>query len=177
MKNQSFQIVLKIFSLSFLILFFVRKLTSLILFESILLSLVIGTSFILFQSRKIKPRIEQIIPALAGALLFYSLAFSTVMNTDRSKSLYVISWIHDTQPVTPQNLEVILKNRYGYYDQFYVEQRIREQSTRKIVELEKGQYKLTTIGEVIWNAAELLAFVFELNGWDENKIQPVKFQG
>jgi len=99
------------------------------------------------------------------------------MNTDRSKSLYVISWIHDTQPVTPQNLEIILKNRYGYYDQFYVEQRIREQQTRKIIEIEKGQYKLTRIGEVIWNAAEFLAFVFELNGWDENKIQPVNFQG
>jgi|LakMenEpi03Aug12_release.lakeMendotaPanAssembly.Ray.scaffolds.fasta_scaffold842152_1 hypothetical protein len=116
------------------------------------------------------------IPALAGALLFYSLAFSTVMITDRSKSLYVISWIHDTQPVTPQNLEINLKNKYGYFDKIYVEQRIREQQTRKIVELENGQYELTTAGEIIWYAAELLAFVYELKGWDLNKIQPLKFQ-
>ena len=92
------------------------------------------------------------------------------MNTDRSKSLYVISWIHDTQPISPLLIESKLKEKYGFFDSRYVEQRIREQQVRGIIKIEDGSYELTTIGQLIWRAAEVLSVIFKLDGWKDNKI-------
>lgn len=149
--------------------------TSLLLFESLLIStsvsLILSNVFLFRKNLKKDVDLYTLaISASLSALMFFSVGFSCIMTVDRSKSFYVISWIHDLQPVKSNVLESAIRNKYGEYDKSYINQRIKEQATRKIIISDKDEYRLSKIGQFYWGYASLISKIFNLQGWNQNKI-------
>jgi hypothetical protein len=92
------------------------------------------------------------------------------MNTDRSKSLYVISWVHDLGPVSESELAIALQSKFGAYDSAYIHQRLFEQKSRGVFEFRNNKFTLTKLGNIYWSAANLLSSIFNLTGWQNAKI-------
>lgn len=163
---------------SFFILFLIRQVTQrIILFESILLSILI-TAVIVFSffaleyKRDInQSNYEKFLSVFVSLLLFYSMSFSIVLNTDRSKSLYVLSWVHDLGPITEKNLSQKIRIKYGEYDSSYIEQRIIEQKSRGVFVEQNGLIQTSSLGNVYWYAANKIAGIFKLSGWYSAKIE------
>ncbi len=145
-----------------------------LLFESIIASifvtlLVLFAVFLIFKCYKLM-KFESLICIFLSLSIFYSISFSTIMNTDRSKSLYVLSWIHDQGPITEANLAKLLEKKYGQYDSAYISQRILEQTRRGVFKINDGEISVTELGRIYWNCAEVFALVFNLTGWYTAKI-------
>ena len=92
------------------------------------------------------------------------------MNIDRSKSLYVLSWIHDKGPISEADLALELRKKYGEFDAGYIHQRLKEQSRRGVFKIKHEKYSTTKLGNLYWTAASILARVFNLNGWYSAKL-------
>lgn len=92
------------------------------------------------------------------------------MNIDRSRSLHVISWIHDTGPISHVELEKKIRVKYGQFDRNFIEQRLDEQTKRNILTYRENSYTLTQFGNIIWAISEFLAKVFKLEGWFDTKL-------
>ena len=86
------------------------------------------------------------------------------MNVDRSKSFYVLSWVHDLGPISEIDLADKLKTKYGAYDAIYIKQRIDEQTKRGVFNLHSGFYQTSLLGNLYWKSATLLSDVFKLDG-------------
>ena len=148
-----------------------------LLYEQIVYAAFASTIFFV-SLRRILPLCTQITPKfqevaayfLIGALLFYSFGFSVVMTVDRSKSLYVLNWVHQTQPTNMFELGKSLEKKYGSYDKVYIEQRIKEQIERGVFSEQEQEIRLTEIGTFFWNSANLTAKIFNLNGWHSSKF-------
>jgi len=105
-----------------------------------------------------------------GVLLFYIFSFSVIMNVDRSKSLYVLNWFHEEQPVSKSQMEILLIKKYGEYDKIYIEQRIQEQLERKVFQKKGNFIALTKLGSFYWNVGNIVARIFHLDGWFASRI-------
>ena len=163
---------------SILFLFLIRQITqTIILFESILISILLtvllAISFYFIQQKRgiIKFDYETLLSLFVSVLLFYSISFSTIMNTDRSKSLYVLSWVHDLGPITEKNLAQKIRIKYGEYDSSYIQQRITEHKSRGVFVERNGFIQTSTLGNVYWYVANKIAGIFKLSGWYSAKIE------
>ena len=142
----------------------------LFLYESILISIFLSLllSFLLLN-KKISFN-KWVSSALLTSTMFYSLSFSTIMNIDRSRSLHVISWIHDTGPISYEELEKKIRVKYGEFDRNFIKQRLDEQTKRNILTYRENSYTLTQLGNIIWVVSQFLAKVFKLEGWFDAKL-------
>jgi hypothetical protein len=154
-----------------------RATPEIILFESILLSALITILVVVCyyaiqcMRKKTKFGYENFLSLLLSLLMFYSLSFSIIMNTDRSKSLYVLSWVHDLGPISEENLAKEVKKKYGEYDATYIQQRIIEHKSRGVFIERNGLVQTSNLGNLYWNVANKIAGVFKLSGWFSSKIQ------
>ncbi len=105
-----------------------------------------------------------------ASLLFFLSAQFTILNIDRSRSFYVLSWI---------NLERI-QIRGESYDLSKVDSpeksninaiaaRIEEQVSRGLVISKNSELQLTRRGELVLWAAELSGDLFHLEYWESNR--------
>ena len=163
---------------AFILLFLIRLITQrIILFESILLSILLTvvlvfSYFALEYKRDISQfNYEKFLSVFVSLLLFYSMSFSTVLNTDRSKSLYVLSWVHDLGPITEKNLSQKIRMKYGEYDSSYIQQRIIEHKSRGVFVERNGAIQTSSLGNVYWYVANKIAGIFKLSGWYSAKIE------
>ncbi len=161
----------------FSILFCLRQFTQqILLFESILLSIIITILFnvwLIWARRKKQSEkfvYEDFLAITLSLVLFYSISASTVLNVDRSKSFYVISWVHDLGPISEKNLALKLRTRYGEYDSISIHQRLLEQKARGIFIVEDDLYQTSILGNIYWHAANGIASVFNLSGWYSAKL-------
>lgn len=171
--KSNFIVSVLVFILSGIILFFERIFYSnSLLYEQILLATLMGILLssmifrVLSKIKKSPTNSSLTMPyILVGALLFYSFGFSVIMTVDRSKSLYVLNWVHQLQPVTVKELQVALEGKYNSYDKSYIEQRISEQVRRGVFEEANGAIAVSRIGSFYWSTANLIAKALNLKGW------------
>lgn len=104
------------------------------------------------------------------SLIFFTITSLTLVNVDRSRSIYVLSWISEGR--------VQLNNNYISLDQVRsteklnidgVEQRINEQIKRGLVIQDGNKLELNKGGLVIVFISKFVAKVFNLNGWEKNR--------
>ena len=177
MKSNIVFVVL-VFGLSGVIFFFERMFfPGGLLYEQIVLAMVLGVTLFLvvfgILSRKSPSSYDfsKVFPfLLIGGLLFYSFGFSVIMTVDRSKSLYVLNWVHQKEPLALEDLGVALEKKYGSYDKVYVEQRISEQVRRGVFTENDGLIAVSRTGNFLWFTADRVAKVFNLNGWFRSKL-------
>ena len=106
-----------------------------------------------------------------GTLTFILSAQGTLLNIDRSRSLYILSWAHHHR-IDVEN-ELILLNRVKSLEARVpsaISQRIDEHVERGLMVNNGQQVLLTSRGEMYFKVADTLANIFQLNGWKQNKL-------
>jgi hypothetical protein len=102
-------------------------------------------------------------------LLTFLLLTSTLLNVDRSRSLYILSWVENGK------IKVV-NNEYDFsriqskevLDGEGIKQRIREQESRGILLNHGDSLSLSFSGTVIYKISRKMAEFFSLNGWYNN---------
>jgi hypothetical protein len=158
----------------FLTLFMVIKLNILadLLFEQMLLAAmltgILTLGFVPVLSRFKIALVSRSL--ITGLLLFILIAQGTLLNIDRSRSLYILSWAHNNSIKLAQgslSLESVVSSERLIPTA--VLQRIKEHKKRGLMKNEENYVVLTRRGELYFQIANHLARIFNLTGWKENK--------
>jgi hypothetical protein len=162
-----FQAAVVLILLELILIILIRKYTnSTLLFEQIWIST--AFSFAILQiGNKLKGLRLDLVYLVLIAVVSGSLLSHTLLNIDRSRSFYVLSWIDEG------NLEILdgkitLKQKVSSeMDNLEaLELRIHEAESRGLATVPPtGQAKLTFLGKALVETSELIASVFELNMW------------
>lgn len=124
------------------------------------------------DSRKI------IIYLLTSSVLFFNLnvLVHTVLNTDRSRSFFVLNWI-DCAPefATRSTIQNEVEKKYGEESVRAFDKRVEEHSRRGLVVKSKLEIRLTWAGVAVLRISEILTSMFDLKGPLENTLwEPIK---
>jgi hypothetical protein len=101
------------------------------------------------------------------SMIVGSLVTHTLVNVDRSRSFYVLSWI-DKQDISYKNsalqinsyVSEELRNSSG------VTLRIREAEKRNLIQVDnRGDFQLTFLGSTLLKISESLSYIFQLSLW------------
>ena len=93
----------------------------------------------------------------------------SLINVDRSRSFYVLSWV-DQGGVSIKNDQTVVKvESTEAADTTGVELRLKEQQQRGLIQETNGKYKVTNMGELTLEIANLLSRIFNLKNWEANK--------
>ena len=139
------------------------------IFNNILIISILVTIFCLILNYLLK-NIFDVSQILLIVLVFFTITSLTLVNVDRSRSIYVLSWISEGR--------VALNNNYIVLDQVRsteklnidgVQQRINEQIERGLVIQDGNKLELNKSGLVIVFISKFVAKVFNLNGWEKNR--------
>lgn len=107
--------------------------------------------------------------SLIGLLCTLIILPNTLLNVDRSRSLYILNWVNQKQlKNVGGELVVNVKSPEGS-DLSGVELRLDEQIQRGLVIYSGGEYKLSRSGRFVLQVAEILASSFNLSNWQRNK--------
>lgn len=107
---------------------------------------------------------------IIGLMLSLLVLPYTLLNIDRSRSFYVLSWV-DKSKVYFENGQIVLEVRSTEStDIAGVDLRLKEQEQRGLIREENGVYKVTNIGKLTLRIANLLAKLFNLSNWEANKV-------
>lgn len=129
--------------------------------------------FLLLKRNKLKIRFS--LPVLVSltlisSMLFFILAQFSLLNIDRSRSFYVLSWVEnssvtislgnidlsDVRSPEKQNAEAILN-------------RVREQESRGFLSISDSEIALTQKGKFVLRIANVLGKLYRLENWQFNK--------
>jgi len=125
-----------------------------------------------FQIRAIREVSLSISLTVVSALIFLTFAQNSLVNIDRSRSFYVLSWINQELIVigTPANsgIDLTLVESPEKMNKPAISQRITEQIQRGNVEITSQTARLTWQGKLILQLANFLANKFHLFGWYQN---------
>ncbi len=160
--------------LGFLILFILKRtgLLHSLLFELLIISsFVTGTIFLLLWKcgRRLPLSIEPKL-IMIGVLVFFLLAQGTLLNIDRSRSLYVLSWVHfhEISYVNKKpSLDDVISPEAEVWEA--ISQRIDEHIARGLMENGEKKISLTPRGEFYFKVANILGDIYSLDGWKQNK--------
>jgi hypothetical protein len=171
----SLLVVLAINLLGFLVLFFTidfRVFPKLHFEQQLLSAFIVGVFF--FTLWHFKESLRKRFPyelIIIGILSFVLIAQSTLLTIDRSRSLYILSWAHHHK-IQYQDNAIILKEIESQESKVVtaIAQRIEEHIARGLMAKEGNKIFLTQRGEVFYKVADVLANVYRLNGWKQNKL-------
>jgi hypothetical protein len=127
-----------------------------------------GVIYLLLIGLKIK--IEIVYAIILGLLVAYLSTSLMLINVDRSRSFYVLSWIneYDLHAVADERTYQMVRSS-EILAVIPINQRITEQVRRGFVTSQQGKLVLTFKGRSALGMAELLANGFQLKGWYKNK--------
>lgn len=167
-------------SISVIFLLVIRQLGigNSLLFEQVFVASFMGPVCLLFIY-KISPRfqgLKQIAPCEIGYLLiiavlsFQLIVPSSILNIDRSRSFYVLSWVKDGNVHIKDNGLVLTGVKsHEALDVDAIDSRLNEQISRGLINKLNGDYELTLRGSLMVKIADILSILFKLQGWNENK--------
>jgi hypothetical protein len=162
-------------TLVFAILLCFRYLTDIDLFLQINLSVffVLITAFVgfaYFRKLFFNDKSELILLFLIALLLTYSSTQFMLLNIDRSRSFYVLSWVqnHDIR-ITNSGYDITEVKSYEKYSKFEIIKRLDEQRIRGLIKVDSSSLDLSIRGSVFYYSADKLAQIFKLDGWTSNK--------
>jgi hypothetical protein len=113
---------------------------------------------------------ENFLVATLMGLLFFVSHQTMLLNIDRSRSYFVIGWVHDGKIVVKGNeydfskVKSIEKMSSGA-----LSSRVNEQIERGYVRKINQNLELTFSGKILFETAEALAYLFNLENWKLNK--------
>ena len=106
---------------------------------------------------------------LLAAVCFWSFSQSTLLNIDRSRSFYILSWVsHNEIRINNGQLDLTLIKSQEKLNQAGIEQRYYEQIDRGYISNSHKTIKLTKKGTLIFEMSKLLSRIYHLNGWLKN---------
>ena len=121
--------------------------------------------YLLYAFKKIGQFIFMLL--IIFGLISYNVISFSLLNTDRSRSFFVLSWVKNGDiGLINQNLIVNNPVSLEFQNSDSVIQRIEEQ--RKNGLIDSRTLKLTTWGKYFLSSIEFVARVFSLKGWYEN---------
>ena len=177
---------LLLFSLStglifLLILFFLRILEFLqvLLFEQIILSCLITLILVYVAPYTLRSRSKinlnsinnihyRYIAVILVGLIFLG-ATSTILNIDRSRSFYILSWVD--KRLVGENLRSINLSKVSSPEKLNsngIEMRITEQIDRGMIIQRGNKLRLSFRGKITLSIANFLGNIYKLNGWKAN---------
>lgn len=167
------------FFLGILWIFRFTRILQTLLFEQILISVVLALifSFYLgkFLARKFKfqfwfeGQIHFRYLLIIFAAITFLLSTSTILNIDRSRSFYVLSWVNKGEVSIQNNsINLLAVHSSEKYNSKGIVMRILEQRDRGIINKSGHKLKLSFKGKVTLFVANFLARTYSLNGWREN---------
>jgi hypothetical protein len=159
--------------LPWIILFMLRFFSILneLLFEQILISgIVSGALAYYFLNKNQLSKLLKRIVAITFILIFILTAQNLLLNIDRSRSFYVLSWV-ELGKVSSTTGGLSLNGVYSEEKLAVsgIKLRIFEQEKRGLISKTNGIYRLTFAGNIVLSVAERLAFVYKLENWKANK--------
>ena len=160
--------------MAFVSLYFIRRLSTLDLFLQINLTfLFLGllTLLYLFYLNKRKFQLQNVVyPLILTLLLNYNFAQFVLINVDRSRSFYVLSWVvnHEIE-ISPDGYKLNPITSREKVNQIAITQRIDEQLERGLIKATNSKLELTRKGKLLYKFADQLANIYHLQGWFENK--------
>ena len=123
-----------------------------------------------FQFKKLGSDVKHLL--WISTLLFTIFGLVVPGAIDRSRSVFVLQWVHESNGrlATGQLLEEI-KSQVGIEDQDAILQRLSEQTARGAIGLDAdGHYVITNLGKTILFTSDAIAFLYNLQGFNRNKI-------
>ena len=143
-----------------------------ILGVSVFLVLLVTIELLLIhKSSKSRMPFETLIcSALIASMLFFTLAQFSLLNIDRSRSFYILSWIDNGSMRVQGGLLILDKVKSNEkMNQEAIWERIQEQRLRGLVSVQNSELELTSKGELLLSFANLLGKIFHLENWRVNK--------
>ena len=107
--------------------------------------------------------------SLIGLLCTLIILPNTLLNIDRSRSLYVLNWVNLGQLNSVNGELVVDVASPESSDLPGVQLRLGEQIKRGLVIDSGGEYELSKSGRFVLRIAEFLSSVFNLSNWQINK--------
>lgn len=163
---------------SVILLKVIRRFLSLELFESILLSCVLAmlTTFLLLWFYSLRSHFSSLMLSnliwvlVTTMLLMIFVLPNTVVNIDRSRSFYVLSWVKNGDVFSNKagGLVVQAKSPEGINAEG-IQQRLEEQISRGLVKRQGESYYLTKKGNLTLWIANIIANFYDLDGWYKNR--------
>jgi hypothetical protein len=103
-------------------------------------------------------------------LLNYNFAQFVLINVDRSRSFYVLSWVvyHEIE-ISPDGYKLNPITSREKVNQIAITQRIDEQLERGLIKATNSKLELTRKGKLLYKFADQMANIYDLQGWFENK--------
>ena len=116
-------------------------------------------------------------PSLAGyryiviCLLVFTLAQSSLLNIDRSRSFYVLAWV-DQAKVIKDNEKIVLLDIFSEEGIALkpIQDRVLEQEKRGLLTVNDEIYTLTQRGRFVLWFANHLGRIYNLTMWDKNRF-------
>lgn len=115
-----------------------------------------------------KPR-EMISFVVAASVALTLLTQTVILNIDRSRSFYVLSWV-DKGSVSFSDGEFDfekVKSKEKLNEEGVIS-RIEEQISRGLIEKNRKGIELSTAGSILLKGSETIAVIFNLRGWIQN---------
>ncbi len=146
------------------------------LFEQILLSgllsaLLLITGFNILRRSNVFFSSNDSMIVILALLLFWFAVPNTLVNIDRSRSFYVLSWANEGEIRIGENSSIILNVKSSEAINYLaVVDRITEQENRGLLVRTSTDIKLSTRGVVLVHLSDWLAKLFLLDGWSKNKL-------
>lgn len=103
---------------------------------------------------------------LAGLMVFVVLS-SSLINVDRSRSIFVLKWISSSQELGISESELALKHQESGIGTTAISQRVREQIQIGTVAIESNKLHLTLRGRVILRISFILSDLANLKGFKD----------
>jgi hypothetical protein len=144
------------------------------LYAQILISSLITTSILglilFFKSKEEFCSHISLVKVTACFFLCYSLLSSTVLNIDRSRSFYVISWVNlNLIGVNKNSIDLTLVESSERLNQKAINARISEQTSNGNIQISGDRLVLTNQGKILYRLSSACAVLFKLNGWHSNE--------
>jgi len=145
--------------------------SSTLVYEQINISILISSLFYgYWVLRDRKTPIFFIIKKLLVLSLAVSLVLNvSILNIDRSRSFYVLSWVKNKSISIEKNrLLINIESPEGRNTNAVI-QRITEASSRGLLNRTSEEIELTALGEILFFGSNQIAKIFNLSGWFENE--------
>ena len=140
------------------------------IFNNILIITIVITILHLVLNNLLKSKFD-ISLILLISLIFFTITSLPLVNVDRSRSIYVLSWINEGKIKINNNVidlaQVESKEKLNIDG---VRQRINEQTERGLVIQDGNRLELSKSGQVIIIISKYVAKIFNLNGWEKNNL-------
>ena len=124
--------------------------------------------FITFSIKSLS--FENISVVFLVTVLFFTIHQTTLLNVDRSRSYYIIGWVH--------NQKVSIDNGVLNYERVHsieksnpraMTERLEEQISRGYIHNEGETLQLSMSGQTLYSLAQLLSKIYSLTNWDLNR--------